>query len=434
MTEAAPSNYRIVELRIDNFKRISAVEIRPDGDLVALVGDTDAGKTTCFDAIEAALRGTRFAPTDPIKAGHTSARIHVDLGDLEITRTFREGKEGKITSGLKVVSKSGKKFTSDQDLLNSIYNAIACDPIAFTNLPPKEQFDIAKAFVPGIDFAEVARQDKALREERRTVGSRVDDLKAQVAAVVLPPGAVPKRIDVSALEKTLDEASETNTLIERRKAGRKTAEDDLARDEVELKTLRERVEYLAEKVQAQKEKITAAEPLPEPIDVTATRTALAAARETNKVVDKAEERAALARRAAAAEAEVAVLTDKITGLEDAKREAIAAAAMPVEGLTFGNDEVLLNGHPFAQASRRQQILAGVGIAAALNPQLRVILIRDAAVIGPRTGKGFLELVEFAKANNLQCWIERQAYEGETGFIIEDGYLQGMAPEEDAEVV
>lgn len=441
MTKEAPKNYRVVELRVDNFKRISAVEIRPDEDIVALVGDTDQGKTSVLDAIEAALRGTRFAPADPIKEGSKAARIHMDLGDLVITRTFKEKDDGKVTSTLKVISKSGMKFTSDQDLLNSIYNAIACDPIAFTNLSPKEQFDIAKAFVPGIDFAEVARQDKELREERRVVGNRVDDLKAQVAAFVLPPGKVPTRVDVAAMEKILDDAAETNAGIERRKANREAAEtrcqghaDRAAGLRAQAAALIEQAveeEGLHDNLRAQ---IDNAEPLPEPVDVTATREALNAARETNKTVDKVEERAALARRLATAEAEVEELTTKITGLEEAKREAIANSSMPVEGLTFGDDEVLLNGHPFSQASRRQQILAGVAIAAELNPQLRVIQIRDAAVLGPRTGQGWKDLVEFAAANDLQVWLERQDYPGEVGFIIEDGYLQGMAPEEDAEVI
>lgn len=434
MTVETSQTYRIVELRVENFKRISAVEIRPDEDIVAIVGDTDQGKTSLLDAIDVALRGTRFAPVEPIKEGKSAALIHLDLGDLVVTRTFKEGKDGKMGGGLKVVSKSGKKFSSDQDMLTAIYNKIACDPIAYTNLPPKEQFDIAKAFVPGIDFEAVAKDDKELREDRRVVGNRLDDLKAQVEAIRLPAGAVPKRVDVTVLEKILDDAAETNTLLERRRANRQTAQDTLARDKAQAEDLRKRLADLETLIKLAEDQIASAEPLPEPVDVTATRASLATARETNKVVDLADQRAALARRVTAAEAEVEDLTKKITGLEDAKREAIANASMPVDGLSFGDGEVLLNGHPFAQASRRQQILAGVAIAAALNPRLRVIQIRDAAVLGPRGGKGWTDLVEFAAANDLQIWLERQNYEGEVGFIIEDGYLQGQAPQDDEEVI
>ena len=45
-----------------------------------------------------------------------------------------------------------------------------------------------------------------------------------------------------------------------------------------------------------------------------------------------------------------------------------------------------------------------------------------------------QLPRRAAANDLQIWLERQNYEGEVGFIIEDGYLQGMAPEEDEEAL
>jgi hypothetical protein len=94
--------------------------------------------------------------------------------------------------------------------------------------------------------------------------------------------------------------------------------------------------------------------------------------------------------------------------------------MPVQGLTFGEGEILLNGVPFAQASDAEQLQASVAIAAALNPKLRVIRIRDGSLLDDLAMQ---RLAQFATATDMQVWIERVDSSGKIGFVLEDGHVK-----------
>jgi hypothetical protein len=106
--------------------------------------------------------------------------------------------------------------------------------------------------------------------------------------------------------------------------------------------------------------------------------------------------------------------------EQAKRDAIAAAEMPVGGLGFGSGEVLLNGLPFEQASDAEQLRASTAIAMAANPKLRVIRIRDGSLLDEG---GLSLLADWAKERDYQVWIERVDTSGKHGIVLEDGHVK-----------
>src|SRR5690606_15287184 len=110
-----------------------------------------------------------------------------------------------------------------------------------------------------------------------------------------------------------------------------------------------------------------------------------------------------------------------------KAKAIAAANLPVPGLSFDADAVTLNGVPFDQGSDAEQLRASVAIAAALNPKLRVIRIRDGSLLDE---DGLQLVAELAEQQDMQVWIERVDASGKVGFVIDDGALVKQA-EEDA---
>ncbi len=69
----------IIELQINDIKRISAVEIDPvTGELVILTGDNAQGKSSVLDAIVFALSNQGL--DDPIRHGRPSGSITVKLG------------------------------------------------------------------------------------------------------------------------------------------------------------------------------------------------------------------------------------------------------------------------------------------------------------------------------------------------------------------
>ena len=100
---------KIIALEAENIKNLRVVNVHPDGSLVVIGGNNSEGKTSVLDSIEYALNGANSIPTKPIRNGQKKARVVLNLGDIEVTRTFTE----KGTR-LVVKSKDGAVFPSPQ--------------------------------------------------------------------------------------------------------------------------------------------------------------------------------------------------------------------------------------------------------------------------------------------------------------------------------
>ena len=89
---------RIIELRAENFKRLKAVAIPLAPGLNEITGRNAQGKSSVLDVVLAALAGADGCPDDPIRHGASSGETYLDLGDLRVTRTWTQGKDGKPTA------------------------------------------------------------------------------------------------------------------------------------------------------------------------------------------------------------------------------------------------------------------------------------------------------------------------------------------------
>ena len=112
------------------------------------------------------------------------------------------------------------------------------------------------------------------------------------------------------------------------------------------------------------------------------------------------------------------LTDGLAAIDRQKAEGLAAAKMPIDGLSFDNDGVTYQGIPFKQCSAAEQLRVSVAMAMALNPQVRVIRITDGSLLD---SDNMRLIEEMAAANDYQCWVERVSDSAEgVGIYIEDG--------------
>jgi hypothetical protein len=162
-------------------------------------------------------------------------------------------------------------------------------------------------------------------------------------------------------------------------------------------------------------------PIPESIDVTALRGEIAEA-ETIKAAIEAHHRHDLLTAEAMHHEETSQKSTKAIEVLDAEREkAIAAAKMPVEGLTLGDGVVLYNGLPFEQAASSAKLKVSCAVAMAANPELRIIRTYDGSLLDR---KSLAMLAAMAKSRDFQCWVERVDESGKIGFVIEDGELKG----------
>jgi hypothetical protein len=164
------------------------------------------------------------------------------------------------------------------------------------------------------------------------------------------------------------------------------------------------------------------------VDLSQFRVKLAQVEQTNDKVRKNKAREQIRVDMVAAEKESDKLTKQIETIEREKRDTIAAAKFPLPGMTLGDSgEVLLDGLPFEQASTKGQLMASLAMGAALNPKLRVLLVRSGNDLDDSAMK---VLAEWADAQNMQVWLERISTNGKVAVIIEDGRaVEEPAPEE-----
>lgn len=434
--------FKVIRLEAENLKRLVAVEVSPEGSLIEITGRNGAGKSSLLDAIFYALAGTSDIPATPIRKGQQSARIHLDLGTLKVTRKFAAKEDGGYTTSLVVENEDGARYSSPQAILDALIGALAFDPLEFTRMKPRDQFDTLRRFVPEFDFDASAKERQRIFDERTTVNRRAKDLKSQVAGITVPDDTPAEEIDVSALADDLQKVGEHNADIETRKANRQRVADEAIRFRAEAdshdaqaadyRRLAEEAEAkareLREKADANDKRLAEAGPLPEPKDASEIRAKIDRANAINAQVRDKKRRDALIAEAETAEKESAALTAAIEKIDADKAAAIASAKMPVDGIGFADGYVTLNGLPFEQASSAEQLRASIAIAIAANPRLRVLIVKDGALLDDESMK---IVAEMAEKNEVQVWLETVASDRPSALVIEDGRVRGAASAEEA---
>ena len=156
-------------------------------------------------------------------------------------------------------------------------------------------------------------------------------------------------------------------------------------------------------------------------DRDAIRDRIASAEETNSQVRANVARAAQAIELRRVSDSSTTLSARIEALDDSKAEQIAAAKMPVDGLGFDESGVTLGGVPFEQASSAEQLAVSVGMGLAMNPKLKLLLIRDGSLLDSDNRRLIAEMAEAADA---QVWMECVEENESTSVVIVDGAVAG----------
>lgn len=180
--------------------------------------------------------------------------------------------------------------------------------------------------------------------------------------------------------------------------------------------------------QAEKDALTnALASITVPPDTTDLDQRLQAIEATNKAVRTKAERARLVGELAKVVAEGQELSEAITLCDTLKESVLASAHLPVDGLGFENVDgsyvVTVKGIPLAQCSSSQQLKVGMAIAVALNPKVRVCLIREGSLLDDAS----MDLIdEIAREHGVQCFVERVSneLEGDNSFLLVAGELAG----------
>lgn len=424
---------KIISLTSENVKRLQAVQITPKGNVVVIGGKNGAGKSSVLDSIQYALGGDTRDKM-PVRRGEEKAKIVVDLGDLIVKRTFT----ASGGTSLVVTNADGVKQMTPQSILDKLVGRLTFDPLEFSRQKPAQQSETLRSLV-GLDFTDHDQKALALYDQRTSVNRVVKSLGIRLTDSQSHPNMPAEEISTATVLEEQERAQATNRENERLRARVVYSRDSLQAASVKLESLVEQQKKLQREIEAQQEALkvlqksagddqSAAAGLKD-VDVSRFNEQIRALELTNVRVRENRERAEVVADFKAKSAEADKLTGQIEAMDAAKRKKLTTAKYPIEGLLFDTaGGVTLSGIPFEQCSSAEQLRVSVAIGLALNPTLKVLLIRDGSLLDDDS-MGIL--LEMAKQSDAQVWIERVGVDSTTSVIIEDGTVAAAEAEEPA---
>jgi DNA repair exonuclease SbcCD ATPase subunit len=410
---------RIVQLQAENFKKLKAVEITPQGDTVIISGKNAAGKSSVLDAIWFTLAGKDALKKnpDPVRHGEKSTKVTLDLGDYSVTRRWKDGK-----SQLEIISNDNRKmkYGSPAGMLNEIVGDLSFDPLAFANQSEKEQVKTLLELVKlPIDLYALDDDRKLLYESRTLVNRAVKHLEGKVAgfpAVDAPDTEINTSDIMSAMELATTEISNNIEVRNSYSQKLRTQKDWITR----IKDLETELLEKQDKLVSIECEIDQLKPLVDNAidpDLTVFKEQLQNAEQINATVRSMQQRTQIQDELNGEIANSENLTTQITEIDELKERTLQEANMPIDGLSFDSEGISFNKTLFQQCSSAEQLKVSLSIAMAMNPKLRVIRIMDGSLLD---SSNMAIIEEMAKDNDFQVWMELVRDDGQMGIYIEDG--------------
>jgi DNA repair exonuclease SbcCD ATPase subunit len=434
-------------LKAQDFMKLELVEVKLDGAGVTVISGNNAeGKSSLLRAIMAALGGKEALPQQPVRRGAKKSEIEVDLGDRVVKLKVREDRSATLT----VEGKDGAVFRSPQALLNEMVGKLAFDPLEFL-AREKDQAATLRKLV-GIDTTALDAERQRVFDARTGVNRECKLLDAQLDGMAPTPEPPPPpqppepaavaKVSVADLSQRHKQAVATIAENGRLRHAAEVAFRELAQlehEEADLVARLEEVRAIRKDAEARHaQRAAVAEQLVDP-DVAGIEAQLQAAEHDNaeaQAVAEAYARAEAAyeralqaniasvqaRNAKEAETrakhnEAGRLTARLEQIDEQKTALLAESKFPCAGLGIDGETVTYNGLPLKQASTGEQLSVCLAVAAALNPRLRVLLVRQGNDLDQARMR---QLAEWALANGYQVLLERVAGDTPIGIVIESG--------------
>lgn len=437
---------KIIQMHVNNIKRIKAVDVNPKGNTVIIGGKNANGKSSTLDAIVMALGGAKHTPEKPVRDGEETAEIRIDLGDYIVTKHWTN----PTTPYLKLEGKDGAKIGNAQTVLDRLVGDLSFDPLEYTLMPPDKRLQILRR-LSGVDFDALDAAYREAYESRTEANKEYSRVIAHLKTFDDVPDSIPDSMPIEEIRAERDKAAAHNesinpvkailgdlknrqfkqaqsvahiqSAITARKHSIREAEikienirneiKDLASKEVlELKALDETIATVTHEQARVKSHVA--------IDLKAFDAQIDEYHSRLKIVERAIQKHAVKTNADSWAMTKDAKDELVKEAVERRAKAIADAPLPIKGLsiTETGKDVLYEGIPFGQLAKSEQIRVSFAMAVATNPKLRVALIRDGSLLDK---EGLEAIKSLAEHHDYQVWIERVMDGPESGVVyIEDG--------------
>ena len=413
---------KILKLVAQNFKKLSAVEITPDGNVVIISGKNGAGKSSVLDAIQAALCGGRTLPKQPIKTGEIRAKVVVDMGKYKVTRTFF-GTASTLT--VETTGETKGKISSPQAFLDKVVGNLSFDPLAFLNKTPAEQRNTLMDFL-GLNLYEFTEKIDDFKALRSNIRKEKERKLHEAESLVFTPDLPPQDVSAESLFRELDTIKLHNEKCQKNAMENAvthlrltTTSRDIEAAQAAVEGWQKKLISLQQMESQLKAQLNQCRKFVErnPAEVEAKLKSLST---TNEAIRTNVQRNEAMIAYQSCGEEYTRLGDEIKVIENQKARKLAETVMPVKGLTILSDGLAFGGIPLEQINTAKKLEICVSISMAMNPKLKVLRING----NDLDIKSLSDIAKMVDNQGYQIWIEVVSDDDKIGFYIEDGQLIG----------
>ena len=307
-----------------------------------------------------------------------------------------------------------------QTELNALLYTICIDPLEFTRKNRKEQFELVKQ-ITWCDTTDIDEHIEWLLEDRKLANA---EMKANLSILesYWTPEKV-ERVDVSAALNKLNEVKAFNSAIDTQIEQVKYAKQSLEDLEKRKSKLIDELHELENSIVRKKEDLEIQEAwIKQYLPEWELRKQIGWADEQNKKANNYEQYLKAQTAYNEKKEKYDALDQQIEKLRNDKDIMIKSAKMPIENMIFTEkDWIVINWIPFSQHSTWQQLIMACKIASFMDPELKVIVIKDWSLLDQNS---IDEVAKFAEENEYQVYMELVNEQADT-IIMRDWHIEDM---------
>ncbi|MHA1166325.1 MAG: hypothetical protein ACTSRU_00775 [Candidatus Hodarchaeales archaeon] len=439
---------QLLKAEIKNFKNIDYREVDFGGRSVILTGSNQKGKSSFIQALMSPMDSS-YIPIEPIKEGEEKGHVKLKIGGhLE-----GEAVEYKVECYFSQAKKRGRVVLFDKEgtqikdgvrgILDGIIGNISFNIMSFIRMGQTETGKVSISGVreqikilEGLMDRETLKAIYKLRNEytekydsRTDINREIKLLQGQIDNSEFSQEQIElysKKKSIAEENKKLEAAKNLNGFIDDANAFNLDYSINVNALDESIEKLKEMLaEKEKEKVDLEAKKIkvdTFLKKNPNKSDISALTDALQTISDHNTNCDKVEALHQVKTNLTSKTAEAEKISTRLTKIKEDESELFSNAKMPVKGLAFDEEKVTYKGLPLSEGNIPSSQLIGIGlmIGMALNPNLKLLVIKDGSLLDNKTMNYVLKT---CSEKGYQLLIETVKHEGgelEVEFIEKEG--------------